>query len=189
MLNGVLGDLAMEWLSWVGECAFRLLRWIQLRRQEHRCMPVIDKVKECEEQQYCDKGRQMWDPRTNPGGPSPKARPVCQVQGAKYFWPKIHGETRPMKPVVMAALRNGYVEGCVLDDPERPGDFRAYLCLTYRGRDAWARYCSMRRMRWRERSTTLAIRTLQTAKSALETLGLSGVPIRPSTPEGGRPGQ
>ena len=114
-------------------------------------MPVIDKVKECEEQQYCDKGRQMWDPRTNPGGPSPKARPVCQVQGAKYFWPKIHGETRPMKPVVMAALRNGYVEGCVLDDPERPGDFRAYLCLTYRGRDAWARYCSMRRMRWRER--------------------------------------
>ena len=112
-------------------------------------MPIIDRVKEREETSQCHSGRQMWDPVQNPGGPSPRDRPVNRIDFHEFFYPRKYCETKPTKPVILLALREGFVDGCIVDDPEREHLYRAYLCLTHKGRRAWTRYCTPRRMRWR----------------------------------------
>ena len=134
---------------------YGLLSLLRRRRLEHRCMPVIDRVKEREETLQCQSGRQIWNPAQYPGGPSPRERPVNRIDLHRFFYPSKYGEAKPTKPIIRLAMREGFVEGCIVDDPERRDHYRAYLCLTFKGRRAWDRYCTPRRMRWRSRKYSL----------------------------------
>lgn len=120
--------------------------WLRGRRRELECMPVIDWVKEREETDYCDKGRQIWDPEKNPGGPSRTDLPIVQLD---LYWPNKRG-LRTV-PLVLLALQEGFVQGCIVESPDHADYYRAFVSLTYRGRRAWSRYCSDRRMERRSR--------------------------------------
>ena len=124
----------------------RSVDWVRGRKRELQCMPVIDWVKEREETDYCDKGRQIWDPDGNPGGPSRTDMPIVQLD---LRWPNKRGLR--MVPLVLQALQDGFVQGCIVESPDGSDYYRAFVCLTYKGRRSWNRYCSDRRMKRRSR--------------------------------------
>lgn len=137
-------DLGM-FLSFV-EFLARAAAWLRGRRRELRCMPVIDWVKEREENEYCTKGRQIWAPDQSPGGSSRIDLPIVQLD---LHWPNKKG--LPTVPLTILGLQSGYIQGCIVQSPENPDYYRAFVSLTYKGRRAWARYCTDRRMRRRSR--------------------------------------
>lgn len=119
---------------------------LQGRRLELKCVPVIDWVKEREESDYCTKGSQIWDPKRNPGGPSHKDLPVVQLD---LSWPNPTG-LRTV-PLVLLALQEGFLQGCIVQSPNDSKSYRAFVFLTYKGRRAWNRYCTECRMARRNR--------------------------------------
>ncbi len=140
-------DVVISVLPLTLEYLGRGASWLRGRSLELRCMPVIDWAKESEETDYCEKGRQIWSPEQNPGGPSRTDLPVVQLD---LRWPNKKG-LRSV-PLVLLALEQGFVQGCVVQSPDDSDYYRAFVCLTYKGRRAWARYCTDRRMRRRSRA-------------------------------------
>lgn len=128
------------------EFSVRAGSWLLGRRKELECMPVIDWTKEGEERDYGDKGRQMWDPKRNPGGPSRTDLPIVQLD---LHWPNNTG-LRTV-PLALLALQEGFVQGCIVQSPDDSDSYRAFVCLTSKGRRAWRRYCTDRRMKRRNR--------------------------------------
>ncbi len=130
----------------VAELISRGGSWLQGRRLELKCMPVIDWVQEREEIHYCDKGRQIWDSKQNPGGPTHEDLPVVQLD---LSWPNPTG-LRTV-PLVLLALQGGFLQGCIVQSPNDSKSYRAFVFLTHRGRRAWSRYCTESRMARRNR--------------------------------------
>lgn len=136
----------------ITEPLLRAWSWLRGRRLELRCMPVIDWTRECEDSQYGNKGRQIWDPKKNPGGPSRTDLPIVQLD---LRWPNKKGQRSVH--LTLLALQEGFIQGCIVRSPENPNYYRAFVCLTYKGRRAWDRYCTERRMRRRSRIFSMEV--------------------------------
>lgn len=121
------------------EASARAVAWIRGRSLELKCMPVIDRVKELEETEYSDVEAKLDENGLLLSDEEEMRATHCPV--VQFEVSKPDNVT-----LFLAALHAGFIQGFLRGDGF---EGTAFVCLTHKGRRAWERYCTQRRMRWR----------------------------------------